>query len=1180
MKVLHIGFWWLLFPVIVLGLLLALLVFTPVGARFAATVAESVVPQLTIRGVDGSIAHGLRAEQVIWAQPEVTVTLDGLAGNWNPRCLLQAEICVQSLIAGRLHILVPSAEETAGSDDSSAVTPIEMPLLVLPWRLRVDQFYLAELIVDAGDRTTLVNPVAFRAEWIGTKVTIEQFSASTTDPDIGAIDATLVGVINMHSEWPFNAVVDATYIPPLENWKKQKAALSAEGNIRNLMLRGQLKADLLVPDLEPLQVAANVTTQALDSEVDLLNLQGKWNGAVFGAAGKALFNHEGLLQLENMQVHWGRNQATLNGSLQQQWQMEAGLDLAEPQLLAPDAQGRFTGTATMTGALDDPRLSLSLNSELLQLPALELEALQVQAKVAPLTLAELNVQAKAGRIRVDQEQLEHVTLDAQGDASHHTLQLEATRAENTIKLALQGQLDVAHYDWQGSVDQLQVSLTPEWQVALQKPMALQWRNQRQQVLWGQGCLADQQGTVCSQGKVELRDYRGDIQLAVDQFDLARLNDFVGDGLKLQGQLNANLHLQESLQLPDVHGEVTLADVLAQPDSQSDPLFENGHIELHFSGKQLQISSRLDMPPGLYWEDESGVQVYWSANELHVGRSCWLADRVATDLLPVTRLGQLCMNVDVDQQGLMGNAALDLAVPAAIRPWLPEELQVDGQLLAKADIKVKGHQASGSLQAHINQGEVRLIRPDEQEPIRMPIETLQLDAELENQKLSSKLTLQSSRLGQGTASAQLDINPQQPLLDLSAQLQGIHLDFIQPLVPQLSELQGVVGINLQASGVATAPDLTGRVDIQDLQLQSSVVPVTVDKLDAALVFDGDHGNLSGALRSGKGKAELSGGFTRKAAGWQAQVRVKGKNIPVVQPPDIRFELEPDISLSMNADSILVTGSVLANDGFMVIKPLPPDAINVSPDVVFVDDEGSRLQRATPFHIGVDLVASVEPSLRIRGFGAEVRPKGAIRVSLDQGGIVMGRGTIDIEEGSYTGYGQQLTIRKGQAIFNGPITQPYINLEAIRQVDTVVAGIRVTGPASEPVASLFSEPSYPDSQVLYYLIAGKAPGTGTEDENTAVRSALLSVGLMGGQPLARDIASKVGIDDLQMGTSGSGEETAVTVGGYLNSRTYLQYGINVFEPVNTLTVRYRLRDNLFLEAVSGIASALDILYSFEF
>src|SRR5690606_12779534 len=143
---------------------------------------------------------------------------------------------------------------------------------------------------------------------------------------------------------------------------------------------------------------------------------------------------------------------------------------------------------------------------------------------------------------------------------------------------------------------------------------------------------------------------------------------------------------------------------------------------------------------------------------------------------------------------------------------------------------------------------------------------------------------------------------------------------------------------------------------------------------------------------------------------------------------------------------------------------------------------------------------------------------------------------------------------------------------RQVDNVVAGIGVIGPASEPVATLFSEPTLPDSQILYYIITGKPSGTGTESDDTAVRNALLSVGLRGRQPLARDIASKVGIDDLHMGTSTSGDGTAVTLSGDSNPRTYLQSGISVVQPVNTRTIRDRLRENLFLEASNGVARAL--------
>jgi translocation and assembly module TamB len=43
--------------------------------------------------------------------------------------------------------------------------------------------------------------------------------------------------------------------------------------------------------------------------------------------------------------------------------------------------------------------------------------------------------------------------------------------------------------------------------------------------------------------------------------------------------------------------------------------------------------------------------------------------------------------------------------------------------------------------------------------------------------------------------------------------------------------------------------------------------------------------------------------------------------------------------------------------------------------------------------------------------------------------------------------------------------------------------------------------------------------------------------------------------------------------------VQYGVGINTPVNTLTFRYRLTQRIFIEALSGLENALDILYSFE-
>ena len=50
--------------------------------------------------------------------------------------------------------------------------------------------------------------------------------------------------------------------------------------------------------------------------------------------------------------------------------------------------------------------------------------------------------------------------------------------------------------------------------------------------------------------------------------------------------------------------------------------------------------------------------------------------------------------------------------------------------------------------------------------------------------------------------------------------------------------------------------------------------------------------------------------------------------------------------------------------------------------------------------------------------------------------------------------------------------------------------------------------------------------------------------------------------------------------LTDRLTLRYGVGVFEPSNTIGLRYRLTKRLFLEAASGLASSLDLFYRRDF
>lgn len=1179
MSILRKSLLWILLPVMALVLASAFLLFTTMGARVVASVAEAALEPLTIKGMDGSIANGLRADQVVWQQPEVTVTLDGLASVWNPACLWQGRICVQSLIAGRL--LIDVSQTDSPPVDGDDFLPLQLPLLVIPWHLQVEQFYLAQLDIQAGGRLTRLDPVSFRAEWSGSRVVIDHLRAATQDPGIGMIDVLLSGAIEMRSEWPFDLVLDADYVPPLEGWQPQRLQLSGTGNVRNLLLQGRASANVALPHMETLALNAQINTQRLDLQLRVNALRGEWQGAPLQASGGMALRRDGTVQLDDLSVAWGENRALLNGALKQDWQIDAVLFLPQPELLAPDARGRFDGKASVRGPLRDPLVNVQLQSDELHLQEIQLQDLHLQATVAPLTLSTLELQLQAALLQWAEHSLQQVDVTLQGDHRAHTLVVRADKGERQLALVARGQLDPRRYDWHGQVESLQLQMNPDWIISLDQPVDLQWHHARQVVRWGQHCWRDRDGRLCSRGELDLARQRADLSLEIAGFQLAHLQKALLLEGRLDGTVDANINMKGAFAAPELNGRLGLAQLAFTRQDQDKPLLQNANISVRFQGQHAVIQAVLDMPAVLRWKSVGPVAVRWKGQSLHMPRGCWQADRVASQEAPEVALGQLCVEASATpEQGLSVAAALDLALAPALQPWLPAALVAEGRLQTDVDARLKGRTLRARLDASVTPGAMLLTHEDDRPPLRFEYESLTLQSHIENDVLSGEVVLRSDTLGNGSASASIDLRSDTPSLQGQARLQGLNLAILQPLLTQVTELNGTLNAEVQWDGDVYAPRVQGVVAVKDVQAQATSIPMSVDDLDARLAFGGDHGELTGHLKSGQGGAALRGTFARADTGWSGSIRLKGNRIPFFQPPDMRFQMQPDLVLTFDSQHIALDGNVLMNEGFVVIKPLPPGAVDISADVEFVDERRTKLASTSDIKLAMNVLATIEPSLRIRGFGAEVRPKGAVRITLDNTGVLTGRGTIDIEEGRYTGYGQRLTIRKGQVIFNGPLNQPYVNLEAVRVVDTVVAGIRVTGPASEPVATLFSEPSLPDSQILHYIITGKAPGTGTEADNTAVRSALLSLGIMGSQPLARDIASKVGIDDLQMGTTGSGDATAVTVSGYLNARTYLSYGMSVFEPVNTFTVRYRLRESLFLEAVSSIESALDVLYTFEF
>ncbi|GAM67594.1 protein ytfN [Vibrio sp. JCM 19236] len=264
-------------------------------------------------------------------------------------------------------------------------------------------------------------------------------------------------------------------------------------------------------------------------------------------------------------------------------------------------------------------------------------------------------------------------------------------------------------------------------------------------------------------------------------------------------------------------------------------------------------------------------------------------------------------------------------------------------------------------------------------------------------------------------------------------------------------------------------------------------------------------------------------------------------------------------------------------------MPPSAISVSSDEVILDRDLKPVNEGDefPFEIRSNIKVIIGDDFKLVAFGLKGGLIGELNVSQKNNAPFI-LGEVNIVDGSYRSFGQDLIIDEGKVQFNGPADQPYLSIKAIRNPDNteddVVAGIRVTGPADEPSIEVFSEPSMPQANALSYILRGQDIDSGGGGDT--MTTALIGLSLAQSGRLVGEIGEAFGVSDLQLDTAGTGDDSQVTVSGYILPGLQVKYGVGIFESIGEFTFRYRIMKDLYLEVMSGTDSAVDLLYQFEF
>jgi translocation and assembly module TamB len=197
------------------------------------------------------------------------------------------------------------------------------------------------------------------------------------------------------------------------------------------------------------------------------------------------------------------------------------------------------------------------------------------------------------------------------------------------------------------------------------------------------------------------------------------------------------------------------------------------------------------------------------------------------------------------------------------------------------------------------------------------------------------------------------------------------------------------------------------------------------------------------------------------------------------------------------------------------------------------------------------------------------------------VARGLGAINVAEGQYKAFGQDVRIARGRLSYNNtPLSEPVLDLVAERRIEDedVTVAVNVRGTLDAPFISLTSTPAMSQNEALSYLLTGRSVDTLQSGEVQALGSAAESLALGGGGMLLGGIGTRLGLDEVKFEKSGV-DDTAVVLGKYLSPKLFVSYGVSIAEAINTVKLRYSLSKKWALRAEAGLDQSADIEYKIE-
>ena len=465
------------------------------------------------------------------------------------------------------------------------------------------------------------------------------------------------------------------------------------------------------------------------------------------------------------------------------------------------------------------------------------------------------------------------------------------------------------------------------------------------------------------------------------------------------------------------------------------------------------------------------------------------------------------------------------------------------------------------------------------------DALRLDAAADTARLGGAIA--NGRIGLVRDGPRLGIAPDSGVSgNVAASIQELR-NFSALTGPRIA-LAGNVKLNLAVNGKLAKPVLSGELAGNQLALTLYDQGVHLHDGVARITLADNMADLREVMfRGGDGTLRATGRIPLDQASPDISAAIVADRLQLLADPSAQLTLSGRATLANAGKQLKATGKFTVD---RALFSLPEESAPKLGDDVVVYRNGARpapresraraAEKPTgPFTPAIDVQVALGDSFRFKGSGADLRLAGDLAIRTGPGEPLQAYGTVRIADGSYKAFGAELAIEHGVLNFTGPLSNPNLNILAMRRKQEVAAGVQVTGTVQQPRVTLVSDPNVADEEKLSWLVFGHAGNTSGGGAQAAARGA--ATGLLnkvGGERIAKGL----GLDQFSFGASefGVSGQRVVSLGKNITDRLAIGYEQSLAGAASVLRLTYQLSRSWAVALRGGQIAGLDLSYSRRF